>query len=643
MGRACRGAGIRSSRTLALFALIGVLLAAGACATPIGVSLTDPQEVHRLVTRSALNGDEPSSPTAQTLHRLGLTERFEKDPVGVLAELRGDGTELNPDRLFTLAELSFLYAERSARQDYYLAAAVYAYAFLFRKDGAIDEPLDARTRLAADLYNFGLGLALADLSASAAGDARPRTPGRTAAEAEAIEIGLTDRTLALPFGSLELHVDKANFMWGPLRMNRFVSVGEFKIRGLRNRYRQPGIGVSLAAEVSQDGSGREIEIARRYIPKRIKVPATAFVRLENVLPAIADGRLRGYLELYPADEAATVEVEGRRLPLELEPSAVLAYALEGAPVWDTEFGFFLKPESHSGMNLAMLHPYRQGRIPIVLVHGTASSPARWADLINELMNDPELRGRIQFWLFTYSTSNPILQSAAELRRALLEVVKLLDPDELDPALRRMVVIGHSQGGMLTRLMVTDSGNRFWDNVSPVPFAEIKGPPESLAFIGDAMFFKPVPYVKRVVFVATPHRGSFRVSSVVLDLVRRIITLPVTTVRNVNALAAENPDLTAAREAVKNMPTAVENMRPGNRFVRIYSASPIAPGVTAHSIIAVLGEGPVTGKTDGVVAYESAHLDGVASEKIVRLPHSCQAEPDTILEVRRILREHVAGR
>jgi pimeloyl-ACP methyl ester carboxylesterase len=291
----------------------------------------------------------------------------------------------------------------------------------------------------------------------------------------------------------------------------------------------------------------------------------------------------------------------------------------------------------------MRHPYRQGRIPIVLVHGTASSPARWADLINELMNDPELRGRIQFWLFTYSTSNPILQSAAELRRALLEVVKLLDPDELDPALRRMVVIGHSQGGMLTRLMVTDSGNRFWDNVSPVPFAEIKGPPESLAFIGDAMFFKPVPYVKRVVFVATPHRGSFRVSSVVLDLVRRIITLPVTTVRNVNALAAENPDLTAAREAVKNMPTAVENMRPGNRFVRIYSASPIAPGVTAHSIIAVLGEGPVTGKTDGVVAYESAHLDGVASEKIVRLPHSCQAEPDTILEVRRILREHVAGR
>ena len=596
------------------------------------------------MTRSALNGSEPSGPTTQALHRLGLVERFDKDPVGTLAAIRGDGTGLGPDRLFALAELSFLYAEREQRQDYYLASAVYAYAFLFRKDGAIDDPLDARTRLAADLYNFGLGLALATPSAQAPDDVRPTLPGRTSAEAEAIEVDLTNRSLALPFGSLELRGDTADFMWGALRMNRFISVGEFKIRGLRNRYRQPGIGVPLAAEVSQEGSGREIEIARKYIPKRIKVPVTAFVRLENITQAIADGQVRGQVELYPADEAATVEVDGRKLPLELEPSAVLAYGLEGAPVWDTEYGFFLKPGSRSaGVNLYLLHPYRQGRIPIVLVHGTASSPARWADMINELTNDPVLRGRIQFWLFTYSTSNPILESASQLRKALLQVVKDLDPDELDPALRRMVLIGHSQGGMLSRLMVTDSGNRFWSNVSDVPFSEVKGPPDALAFIRDAMFFKPVPYVKRVVFIATPHRGSFRVSSIVPDLVRRIVTLPVTTVRNISVLAAENPELAAARDAVKDMPTAVENMRPGNRFVRTYSASPIAPGVTANSIIAVLGEGPVTGKTDGVVAYESAHLEGVESEKIVRSSHSCQAEPDTILEVRRILREHVAGR
>ena len=86
-----------------------------------------------------------------------------------------------------------------------------------------------------------------------------------------------------------------------------------------------------------------------------------------------------------------------------------------------------------------------------------------------------------------------------------------------------------------------------------------------------------------------------------------------------------------------IPTAIDNMRPGHRFVQTLAASPLAPGVVTHSIIAVRGEGPIMSGNDGVVAYESAHLDGVASEKVVRSSHSTQSEPDTIQEVRRILR------
>jgi pimeloyl-ACP methyl ester carboxylesterase len=631
--------GIRSSRAAALVALFGVLLLAGACATPIGVSLTDPQDSYRLVTQSVLTGNEPSWATRQTLHRLGLADRFEKDPEGALAQIRADGAGLGPDRLFALAELSFLYAEGKNRREFFLTSAVYAYAFLFGKDPAVDRPLDSRTRLAADLYNFGLALALATNPESD----RPLLPDRTTAESEAVEIDVSNRTLTLPFGHLELNADPSEFVWGGLQMNRFISVGEFKVRGLRNRYRQPGIGIALAAEISQDGTGPEADIARKYIPKRIKVPVTAFVRLENVMQGVADGRLKGRLEVYPSDESSTVEVDGRAVSLELAPSAVLAYALEGAPVWDTEYGFFLSPASRAAsMSLVMMHPYRPGRIPVVLIHGTASSPARWADMINELTNDPQLRGRIQFWLFTYSTSNPILLSGGELRQSLLDIVQRLDPGGRDQALRRMVLIGHSQGGLLARLMVTDSSDRFWRNITDTPFDQIKGPPEAVEYIRKAMFFTPVPYVKRAVFIATPHRGSFRVSSIIPDLVRRIVTLPSTMVKNVAVLAKDNPELAAAHAAVRGMPTAVENMRPGNRFVQTLSQSPIVPGVPTHSIIAVLGKGPVVDGTDGVVAFRSAHIDEVESEKIVQSPHSCQAEPDVILEVRRILREHVAA-
>ena len=116
------------------------------------------------------------------------------------------------------------------------------------------------------------------------------------------------------------------------------------------------------------------------------------------------------------------------------------------------------------------------------------------------------------------------------------------------------------------------------------------------------------------------RGSFRVTTFVLNLVQRLVTLPVTAVQDLNELAQSNPNTVSLR-ALGGIPAAVDNMRPGQRFVRTPAASPLAPGVTAHSIIAVRGEGSSTAGNDGVVAYESAHLDGVASEKVVHSSHS----------------------
>ena len=184
-------------------------------------------------------------------------------------------------------------------------------------------------------------------------------------------------------------------------------------------------------------------------------------------------------------------------------------------------------------------------------------------------------------------------------------------------------------------MVTDSGTRFWDYVTDTPFEKIDVTPETRALIQRSMFFEPQPYVKRVIFIATPHQGSFRVSSLVLSAVRKLVTLPLTLVTGIAELQTKNMGL--PKEAA---PTAVDNMLPTNRFVRNLSASPIAPGVTAHSIIPEKNEGPPEGQDDGVVKYESAHLEGVASEKIVHSTHSTQSTPATILEIRRILYEHL---
>ena len=573
--------------------------------------------MYRALTSNVLSADRPSQYSEQLLRRLGIEERFDKDPELVLAALRGPGEGLSREYLFVLSELFFYHAVKSQKAEYFLASAVYAYAFAL---GTTDEarilPVDPRVRLAANLYNLGLVQGLA---------------GK-----EEATVVLEPGSRPLPFGRIEISVDEKMLLWSGYRMVRFVSVGEFKVRGFLNRYRQAGIGAPLAAELAPAGEGPEAEAARKRIPPRLKVPVTAVLLIDDVSTGIATGSLRGRIEVFAADAAPTAEIGGRNVPLELEPTAALAYQLEGAPVWDTEIGAFLsafKPPFPEG--LLMIHPYRPGRVPVVLVHGTASSPARWADIVNELQNDPKLRERIQFWLFTYNTSNPILLSASDLRQGLQRIRKEIDPDGRDPALDRLVVIGHSQGGILTRLMVTDSGTRFWDAFTDIPFDQVEMSPETRALGQRSMFFEHLPFVTRVVFIATPHRGSFRVSSFVLGLVRKLVTLPFNLVSGLAEAGAKNAGL--PKEAV---PTAVDNMSPGHRFVRTLSASPIAPGVTAHSIIPEKNEGPPEGQDDGVVKYESAHLEGVASEKIVHSTHSTQSTPATILEVRRILYEHL---
>ena len=630
-------------RAQSLLALLAVVVLGAACATPIGVTRADTQAVYREITRSVLSAGELSEFSEIVLRRNGLAQRYEDDPVGTMAFLRGNGRDINLDRLFALSELSFLYAERQRSPEYYLAAAVYAYAFVTERRSAIGGALDPRARLAAYIYNLGIsnGLSLAQPAPSTdLAEASRQAAGHTSAR----EVDLSDRDLKLPWGELELRGNPEQLLWSGYRMTRFVSVGELKVRGMRNRYRQPGIGAPLAAEIAPEGTGPAAELARKRIAPRAKVAVTAFVRLEDPVGAIAESRVPARLELYAADQATTVQVGGITVPLELDPTATLAYGLEGAPVWDTELGSFLTADFKVNREqLFMLRPYRRGEIPVVLIHGTASSPARWGEMYNELTNDPVLRDKIQFWVFTYSTSNPILQSAAELRQSLNDIVKELDPNGEDPALRNMVLIGHSQGGLLTRLMITESGTRFWDNASNVPFSEIDAPPQTKAFLQRAIFFEPIPLVSRVVFISTPHRGSFRVSALALALVRKLVTLPVTLVQEIDDVARLNAGkLKNYTGTSGGLPTAVDNMNPTGNFVRTLAMCPMSPKVHKHSIISVIGDGPVTGKTDGVVAYESAHLEGVDSEKVVRSSHSTQGEPATILEVRRILVEHVAA-
>jgi pimeloyl-ACP methyl ester carboxylesterase len=378
----------------------------------------------------------------------------------------------------------------------------------------------------------------------------------------------------------------------------------------------------------------------------LKVPVTVFLRLDHVREGLATGQLRGALELYSMDTASHIEVEGRPVPLEFEPSAAFAYTLDHAPVWDSEIRAFLRGSFlQGGGALYTLTPYRPGRVPVVLIHGTASSPARWADLVNELEADPRIAPRVQIWLFAYNTGLPILYSGGLLRETLRKTVAELDPQGTDPAMRHMVLIGHSQGGLLAKLAVVDSGTKFWDNVSETPFDELRVSDDTRAILRRSLFMTPLPFVDRVMFVATPHRGS-DVAGFLVERLRWLVawalTLPPSLIRITGEVLVGSEDPRLRLQLRQGLPRSVDNMSPGNQGIKTLATLPIAPGVTAHSIIAIKGTGSLAEAGDGVVSYRSAHLDEAVSEVIVRSGHSVQGNPEAIEEIRRILLQHLGN-
>jgi pimeloyl-ACP methyl ester carboxylesterase len=630
---------VTARRTRAGAAAVLALLLAGCLSIPVRVERADPRAVQREITANVLTSGEPSDRSLQVLQRLGLREQFEKDPAATLALLHEQLAEKGDQRrLSALAELSFYYADRSGDARYYLASAVYAYALLFPGPGEETlDPSDPRLRLAYDLYNRGITQAFVNEKTG--------------------EVLLESGTYALPFGEVEIQIPDDQRLWAGHRMRDFSAAADYAVTGLRNRYRRTGIGAPLSAQLETEPGP---PLPERYFPG-LRVPATVFLRFEAPRHGIEVGRLGTVAEIYTPDESITVTVDGHEVPVEFETTSALASSLAESPLWDFELkGFFsgtFRPlanivktavvgqpsitEQSDDEGLLFLQPYRRGHIPVVLVHGTASSPARWANIVNELTNERVVWERYQIWLFLYNTGNPIGYSAGMLRRSLERAVERFDPQGTDPALHRMVVIGHSQGGLLAKLTAVDSGTHLWDQVAKVPLDQLDVSEPVRETLRMSSFFTPEPFVGRVIFLCTPQRGSYLASFSLAGMVSDFVALPSNLTQVLGELVLRNQDRLIMRSMAR-LPTSIDNMTPGNPFIKALAELPVAPEIPAHSIIAVRGKGIPQLGDDGVVSYESAHIDGVESELVVRGTHSAQDLPAVSEEIRRILLVHAAA-
>lgn len=593
------------------------------CGNPVGVSRPGVDTVYSQIIGNVLTTGNLSSSTVDVLRRYGLDEEFDSEPSQALERLyRIVLDERDAGILVALAELCYQAGEDEVEdeRDLFLSAAVIAYIALL--DPGLAGPLDGfdpRFRMACDLYNRSLVRAF-----------RQEDGTLSARQTRWKVLG----------ASMTIQKDRSQFRWEEGDFDQFLAADEFEVRGLANRYREPGLGVALIA-VHTD---RESLLPKpgEYFTKPSTAAATGFLRIDGGLDTLKTGQLTATLQLISPLDRTHVEIGDRIVPLEFDLTAPIALSLETSRIYDREFsGFFGSDDEEDYTGLYLMLPYDPKKIPVVFVHGTASSPARWADLFNDIRSEREFTKHYQFWYFTYLTGQPVGISANDLRQSLHSARRQLDPEGDDRAFDQMVIVGHSQGGLLTRHMVVkDVGQKLWNSIFNRPIDELDLDPDTRQLLEEVLFFDPVPFVRRTIYLATPHRGSVLSDGLIGGLANSLITAPRKVSGTLTGLIQRNEDALARREFSSDVPTAVGGMSPTNPYLLTLAELPATDRVEQHSIIAVDGDGDPEEGSDGVVAYTSAHLDGVVSELVVRGGHSCQENPLAILEVRRILREHL---
>jgi pimeloyl-ACP methyl ester carboxylesterase len=294
---------------------------------------------------------------------------------------------------------------------------------------------------------------------------------------------------------------------------------------------------------------------------------------------------------------------------------------------------------HEPAGLGMRRPFEPGKVPVVLIHGLWGFPHQWDAVIKALESDPVIRRQYQFWTFSYASGDSIPFSAHLLRQSLRQARRMFDPNRTDAAFDRTVVVGHSLGGILAKMLVQSSGSRLWQTVCEWPIDKIAGPPADCRLLREVFCYERVSEVRRIVFIATPHRGSPLASGRIRNLGIRICDRASRYREAREAVLAQNkPDSFVPDFRVHN-PTSLGELAAGHPLLTALCDLGIDPSVRSHSIIAELRDPPNAGATDGIVPYSSSHLECAGSEFLFHGSHMCLSNPTLIQEARRVLNEH----
>ncbi len=632
-------------RLLPIVAVLALLLSSGcAMVTMKQVSNTDYVMAKR---GDILSSGKLSALSQESLSVIGLTDSdCGKDMPAcrnTVATTEGLQTE---QRLSTLAELWMQQAMALTPKaklgedaqlspealDAWLETARYSYAYLFFSGRTpAQRALEDRLTQVRDYYNYAV-----QQTSSAVFQ---RTRARAMEGEDILRPVQVDRwTISTRFDQLKLQRIPS----------QLVSASAVSFAGLRSSYRRDGFGAELVAVMDAPALAMAVESeeAKANLPVFSEMPAINATTLLHFSGDTLEQVLATHdiqLDAYSPDATTSVMLRGQEVPLAGNFTA--AYGL-----WLAQSGFateslrtlFGRGEGIREPHIYLMQPYDPNRRIIFMLHGLASSPEAWVNLANEIMGDPEMRQHYQVWSVYYPTNAPIALNRYTVSKAFNKTLHHFDPSGTAPASHNMVFIGHSMGGVIARLMLSDSGEVLWNDALTRFKLEGDRLKRVEARLGPLLHFSPQPNVERAIFLASPHKGTDAAGNKLGRMIGKLVRLPLTILGAFGDvfMALQDPGMADGRKPKEpRINNSIDNLKASDPFIEVSQTLPMQPGLKYHSIIAKRKPEVATAESDdGLVPYWSAHLDGALSEKVIVSGHSVQETPEAVMEVRRILRE-----
>lgn len=619
------------ARGIAIIGLLGL----NACAM-VGVSRVDTSDYVNQRRADVIGSNRLSDRTVQSLNVVALAvDSCQREFVACTGTVAHSAGLTDEQRLSALAELWLGRALRAARSqrgaamddatlDAYLQSARYAYAYLFyTARSPAERAFEVRQVQVTGFYNLAV----------------QRVMSRLFLELPRLDPHWTQASLA-GWTVLRPHSDVR--LAGDARVPaELIPAANLRFNGLRNVYRRDGFGSDFVAVAPEEKADAAVPWRE---PDYVSMTGALVFDGSTLDDVLATRQVRLLVRSPYRDD--TVTVGGQVVPLGANFTA--AYG-----VWLARSGFASQSirsllGREGGIRtprVLLMQPYDPDRLTVVMLHGLASSPEAWINVANEVMGDEELRRHYQVWEVYYPTNLPVAVNLANIRKALDATLKHYDPSGQARASRNMVLIGHSMGGVIARLLVSSSGERLW-SVLPVranlPAAKRQRLRQRLA---PYLQFSPMPQVTRAVFLAAPHRGTPYAQHRIARWLGNLIRLPVGVLKEMAGIAEliKSDADEGGNAPLLRIPNSIDNLSDTDPFIIAAADLPISPRVHYHTIVGVYKEkGSLQDSSDGVVPYASAHLDGADSELAIPSWHSVQETPAAILELRRILRLHLAS-